>query len=279
MKVFSKCEPKLKPIVDLYKRGREIPRISITTEYNGKKYRELIYNAASIFGKPKSLINGVVYLDEEDKVVTDKKIQKELSTVFFYIEQLFEDTFLKNLSKAIISEANLKLEAAQAEFLEANLMLLNTRNVNGAETVKEIVSVLPELKRANNIAIENFIQKTNEYKKLEIIKSDVIINEIKPLYTQTLMKNFEKIKLIGTGRNHYGAIKKESLKLFRKKMLGTMGSKVEGSASKLDYELNHLMHVVNVYEQIIDMSIAQYIKYLNDMDKEHIKDKIDSNRA
>ena len=55
---------------------------------------------------------------------------------------------------------------------------------------------------------------------------------------------------------------------------------MSGNAAQASlFETKSLMQVVNVYEQIIDMSIAQYIKYLNDMDKSYIKEKIDTNRA
>lgn len=279
MKIFTKHDSRLNPIVDKYKLEREVPRISMSIEYNGNKYRELVFNAASLLGKSKNIINGLIFLDENNNVVSDKKKQRELSGIFFNLEQLLEDSFIKNLSKAIITENNLKIEEARVDFYEANLMLLNNRNVYGADKINEIIKLLPNLKRENNEAIQNFIDKVNEFKDAEFIKNDVLMFEIKPLYEETLMKNFEKIKLIGTGRNYYGDVKKEALKLFKRRLFGSMGNKMEGSASGLEYELNYLMHVVSVYEQIISMSNSEYIKYLNDMEKEHIKEMIDKNRA
>ena len=95
----------------------------------------------------------------------------------------------------------------------------------------------------------------------------------------TLMKNFEKIKLIGTGKNYYGDLKRESLKLYRSKVIGTMGSRMNGGAGRLDYELNHLLQVVSVYEKVLNMSPSDYQKYLMEHEKDNINEKIKLIRA
>jgi hypothetical protein len=280
LELFTKPDAGLKALISTHKKGREDSRISISVEYNGKRYRELIFFSPSILGKPKGRTAGLIYIDENNKVVSDKKIQRDLSVVFSYMEELFDDSFIKKLTKSVISEKSLKIEEAQSKFIEANLVYLSSLKIYGADKVKEIISKLPELKRDNNLAIEKFVKKMHEFKNVDGITYENVLKDIKPLYTDILVKNFEKIKLIGTGRNYYSDVKTGTKKIFKKKYLGLMGNKVEPGVEALNNELNHLIQVVKVYELIIGMtSTSEYIKYLNEMDKEQINKKIDKIRA
>lgn len=278
MNLFRKPEASQNQVIDKYKQNREVPKISIPVEHNNKSYREVVYNERSLLGTPKRDVKGIVFIDENDKPVTDKKVQRELITVFYNLELLFDDYYINNLSKAIVPEVTLKQEEAQVEFLEANLILLNNDNAKGVDIVKNIIVQLPRLKRDNNIAIENFINRVKNYDSTVLLSSKTL-NEVKSLHNDTLMKNFEKIKLIGSGRNHYGDIKKNIRKLFKKSLIGVGASRAQGSSGRIDYELNHLMQVVNVYENVIDMTNAQYIKYLNEIEKQRINEKIEKLRA
>jgi hypothetical protein len=277
--IFTKPEAKYNSIIEKYKKEREIPKISSPIEYRGKKYWEVLFFAASIFNTPKKTIKGIVFIDEKDNVVSDKSAGRELTRLFYDVELLFSDSYLKNLSKSIASEDSLKAEEAQAEFFGENMLLLSAKNIEGADIVKDIISRLPQLKRNNNAAIEKFIEKTKAYNQKDMLVNDSILFDVKTLYIDTLMKNFEKIKLIGTGRNYYGDIKREVLKLFKTKSIGTMGSKMSGSAVRIDYELNHLMQVVGVYEKVINLSPTEYKKYLMDLEKANINEKIELNRV
>jgi hypothetical protein len=274
-----KPEGKLKELVDIYKRGREVPRVSIEVELKGKKYRELNFYAVSIIGKKKDLVNGLVFVDEKDNVVKDKRLQGELSTVFLNLEQLLDMAFIEKLAKTIINKKSPEIDEAQNKSIEANLLYLATRNIYGAEIVRDIVLKLPELKKTNNAAVEKFIEKAKEFNKSEIVGKNNELLELKLLYTDTLMKNFEKVKLIGTGRSFYDGVRKGAAKVFRNKITGSIGSKLEGSAVTLDYELNHLMRIVKAYEMIIDMSTSEYQKYLKELDKRLINEKNEKNRA
>lgn len=278
MKLFDKPESNLDTVVNNYKQGREVLKVSVPVSYKGKKYREIVYNAAGLFGGAKDTVNGIIFIDENNNAVTDKVKQRELSKVFYDVEQLLDGELLKNLEKAIVSEKSLKIEELQGEFLEANLMLLTERKVNGADKVKDVVTKLPDLKRENNKAIENFISKANEIMQESIIDYEKVASEAKPLYRETLMKNFQKVKLIGTGRNYYGDVRKAAIKIFRKNML-TRSSDMGGSVSQFDYELSNLTQVVNVYNSVIDMSTSEYSEFLNSMDKQGISEKLDQNRA
>ena len=272
--IFTTPNTKYNSIIDKYKKNREIPKISTSIQYKGKKYREVVFFAASIFNTPKKTIKGIMFIDEKDSVVSDKLVCKELIRLFYDVELLLEESFVKNYAKAVASKDNLKTEEAQADFFGKNMLLLSTKNIPGADIVKDIMIRLPQLKRDNNLAIEKFIEKAKHYMEKDVLISDSTLFEVKALYIETLMKNFEKIKLIGTGRNYYGDIKKESLKLFKTKIIGTMGSRMSGSAARLDYEINHLMQVVNVYEKVINMSSSEYQKYLMGLEKDNISKKV-----
>jgi hypothetical protein len=251
----------------------------LPVEVKGRKYRELVFFAGSIIGRPKKEVKGLIYLDENDGVVTDKRLQSELSTTFAVIEELLDEGFIEKLSRTIKSEKNLAVEEAQSKFFEANLKHLSTRSIYGADIVLEIAKKLPELKKNNDAAVVNFINKAKEFENAEVIASTKVLMELKPLYTETLMKNYEKVKLIGTGRSYYEVVKKGAAKVFRSKIKGAFGSKIEGSAVTLDYELNHLMRIVKTYNLILDMSASEYLKYLRDMEKSQINEKNEKLRA
>lgn len=279
MKAYQKPEKEITEIVKKYKRGREFPQISLEVEYNGKKYRELKYSAVSLLGKSKNVLTGLVFLDEKGGILTDKKLQRELTAIFFNYEQLFDEEFITKLGRTIVTDKNIEMEEKKVEYLEAIFSILISKEVYGAEKVKDIVAKMPQIKRENNKLIDEFIDIVKKSKESQLIKSNTIMFEIKQLYTATLMKNFEKIKLIASGGNYYSDVKKEASKLFKKKLIGLMGSNTEGGTAKLDYELNHFIQVINVYEQIVNMSKAEYVVYLNNMEKEHIEDMISKNRA
>jgi hypothetical protein len=279
MRFFGRPGIELRGVISTYKSGLEVPRISLPVEVKGRKYRELVFFAGSIIGRPKKEVKGLIYLDENDGVVTDKRLQSELSTTFAVIEELLDEGFIEKLSRTIKSEKNLAVEEAQSKFFEANLKHLSTRSIYGADIVLEIAKKLPELKKNNDAAVVNFINKAKEFENAEVIASTKVLMELKPLYTETLMKNYEKVKLIGTGRSYYEVVKKGAAKVFRSKIKGAFGSKIEGSAVTLDYELNHLMRIVKTYNLILDMSASEYLKYLRDMEKSQINEKNEKLRA
>ena len=90
-----------------------------------------------------------------DRLVTDKLITKELTKLFYNVELLLSDTFLKDLSKAIATENSLKMEEALAELFGENMKLLSTKQVEGTDIVKNIMERLPQLKEKIILPLRN----------------------------------------------------------------------------------------------------------------------------
>ena len=282
MKIFSSQDMKSNSnynyIVGKYLNGKEIPMISVEVVYNGEAYREIAFFKKNVVGKPSKQINGIVFVDKNFEIVNDKRLQKELFSAFFNLTKLFEENFINNLSKAMVSEADLERDEEETAVLGDILLELSDRRIEGADRVREIVLKLPQLKRENNQAIEKFIETTKAYQNGKITYDDIIC-KIKPLYLETLMKNFEKIKLIGSCSNYYSGIKQEAMKNYKKGLLSAMGSSTNREGMLIEAKFSHMIKVNQVYSSILGFSNSEYIKYLNDKEKLQIDELIEKNRV
>jgi hypothetical protein len=282
LKIFSaqdlKSNNKYSNIVDKYMFGKEVPMISIEVEYNGEAYREIAFFKKNVVGKPSKRINGIVFVDKNFEIVNDKRLQKELFSAFFNLTKLFEENFINNLSKALASEADLEKDQEETDLIGEILLELSDRRIEGADRVRDIVLKLPQLKRENNQAIQRFIEATKENQNGKITYDDIIC-KIKPLYLETLMKNFEKIKLIGSCSGYYSGVKKEAMKNYKKGLLSAMGSSTNREGMMIEAKFSHMIKVNQVYSSILEFSNSEYIKYLNDKEKLQIDELIEKNRV
>jgi hypothetical protein len=282
LKIFSmqdmKANSNYNYITGKYMIGKEVPMISIEVEYNGEAYREIAFLKKNLVGKPSKIMNGIVFVDKNFEIVNDKRLQKELFSAFFNLTKLFEESFISNLSKALVSEADLKKDEEETEIVAEILMELSDLRIEGADRVRNVILKLPQLKKENNQAIEKFIEKVKEYQNDKITYDDIIC-KIKPLYLETLMKNFEKIKLIGSCSEYYNDIKKEAMKNYKKGLLSAMGASTNREGMLIEAKFSHMIKVNQVYSSIMEFSNSEYIKYLNDKEKLQIDDLIEKNRA
>lgn len=285
MKIFSVVQTNtdndLKAIAAQYTLGGEMALVSVAIEYNKKCFREIQFVRRNILGKPGKKAKGIVFVDENNQVIEDKRLQKELFSAFFNLEQLFDEGFLNSLTRTTVTETDLEREEKEAEFVAAVLSDLHDQGVEGADRVKEIICKLPQMKREGNQAITAFLDSVSRFglNQQKAISYDDIICRVKPLYLETLMKNFEKIKMISSGSAFYDSLRKEAMKSYRKRLVGMMGSNTSREGAIIDGMFTHLSKVIEVYEEVLGRSNSEYIKYLNDNEKKLINEKIDKNRV
>lgn len=274
-----KCDNELLDFVGEYKKNREFVKLSIPVSLKGNTYREVVFERSFFFKRKRLDINGVLFIDKLNNIVRDKSIVRELSELFLNLEQLLEDSFINGLEKSILSDNDLLEEERKYRNINKIMQVLIEKNTPGAEKIDGIIKRLPQYKKENNILIKQYLDIVKTIKVNDGINSDFLMNDIKQIYNLTLIKNFEKIKFISTGRNYYEFIKKEAVGLYKKKTIGMMGSNVNSNAANVEYVFNHLIQVVDVYNRILDMSQSDYIKYLNNIEKQDIHLLIEKNRA
>lgn len=279
LKIFLKADNELNRIADKYKKNREFIEVSVPISFNGTTYREIIFEQLYLIKRKERNIKGVIFISEQKEIVSDKAIIRDLTKIFLNLENLLEDSFLGNLEKTIVSDSDIKEEEKRYKNITKILQILIEKNTPGVEKVEGILKKLPQLKKENNILIKQYIDLAKPLKTAQDMNSEYLLNDIKQIYNLTLLKNFEKIKLISTGKNYYDFVKKEAIGLFKKKLVGTMGSNKSSEAANVEYVFNHLLQVVDVYNRIIDMSENDYIKYLNNIEKQEIIESIQKNRA
>lgn len=275
MAEMKNTEEIFKEISEKYKESSEISFISKPIDINGKLYREIIFNK-TLLGKPNKKIAGTLYISENGELVRDIKLQKQIASTAYYSEIIFDEAYAKSLQRAITPEEEIIKEETQYNTVIGGLEVLKDEGVEGTEDVAEILLGLPKLKRDNNKAIEEFIQKLEEHKHQGDEKSlnKTSINELLTYYRRILIMNFKRVKFINSQKESYNKISEQVSK--RRKNIKTrlFDRHARYMLNKIDHTLSHLQRILTTYESVLSMSEAEYIKFLDRMDEEKIKSRL-----
>lgn len=271
MKIFTKSEEIYIESAKKYKKGREQIRISRLIEYEGSIYRWAVYNP-SFLGKMKEEIKGMIFIKENGEIVEDKKTIRQLISLSYYFQNMFDDESKNNIKRALISDDEINKEIKNYEVVINALNILKNENIYGADTLIYIFTNLPETKRQSNSAILEFTEKIKELDNEDFIFSKKVLESLIAPYRNILITNFNRIKLINKGRAFYDDIKKEASKRNKKFNIGT--NNIKNSFLKLETSIDYLKKILRLYEKVLDMSEEQYIKYLDKIDRENIENMI-----
>lgn len=274
MLVYQRAEGRFKEISDNYRNKNEVARVSLPIEYNGRLYREIQYNKVFL-GSVRQTVTGYLYVTEEGEKVLDKKDIKELAYLAYQFEVLFDDVFKGGIPKAVIDEKYLKKEEKDFEKMLIALDALKAEGLKDVDKIEEAFSKLTVLKRENNRALEELINKVNSLSKPDLIFSREVLNEIMPYYREALLKNFKKIKLINSTRNQLDDVKQalnKKRKALRFRILS--GTELMDCLNRLEYGIDYFKKVITVYSSVADMTEGEYIKYLDNMDRKNVEEKL-----
>lgn len=274
MLVYQRAEGRFKEISDNYRNKNEVARVSLPIEYNGRLYREIQYNKVFL-GSVRQTVTGYLYVTEEGEKVLDKKDIKELAYLAYQFEVLFDDVFKGGIPKAVIDEKQLKKEEKDFEKMLIALDALKAEGLKDVDKIEEAFSKLTVLKRENNRALEELINKVNSLSKPDLIFSREVLNEIMPYYREALLKNFKKIKLINSTRNQLDDVKQalnKKRKALRFRILS--GTELMDCLNRLEYGIDYFKKVITVYSSVADMTEGEYIKYLDNMDRKNVEEKL-----
>jgi hypothetical protein len=273
MQVFTTPVGKFKDLADKYKKSGEISRISLPIEYDGKRYKEIVYNK-KFLGRMKKNVEGVIFLTEDGEYISDIRLKKELSILGYQLEVIMDDKSINDLKSAITPELEIEKQVADYNQIKKAIDNMKASKEFGVDTVVPILNKLPDLKRENNKVIEVFINKLQLLNPDGFVFNTSVYNELYTYYKEILIKNFQRVRLVGSGRNFYDNLKKEAQKRKRNMSARFNGHEVFMGLTKLPYEMDHLKNIIKVYESVVNMKQEEYLKHLKIVEKTNIDYRI-----
>lgn len=263
-------------IINKYVKTFEEVKISEAAMYAGKLYREVIFKKK--FGKAVSYM----YLDGYNNIVQDKITVLRLGRIFFFM-----DCYLNSEPGSIIyalqSKEDVVKDKDDFKLAKEALDLVGKHPEKYKITAHDINEVKKNLTKVIDMRLE-----TN--KKLEAFKSSVdremdnneyfneeIIEKCMPQYKDVMLLNYEKVKLIASKNNCYGALKGAAEKLRRSYNLRMVTGHTE-QLSKLQYTMGYFQNLITSYGSIPNMSSNQYLKSIENAGKVNAEFKIENLR-
>jgi len=269
MKVYTNELGRYKSIAEKYKKPKESVRVSLPIEFEGEVFRVLEFYKSSFFDKTTT---GILVITNDGFKVSEKRIQREVLKLSYYLDILLDDENIERLKKAITQEKDLKKEMLNYNDAIDVLTLLNSENIKGVDTVINVLKKLPESKMENNKALEEYIEITKKYEDLDLAVNSDMIEELLKNYRDMLLVNFKRVKEINKGRAYYDLLKDLSSKNKRK-----ISNKFNGMAqryTRLEMILDKLKNILIIYDRIVDMNEERYIEFLKAQDNANINNKL-----
>lgn len=273
MQVFTTPEGKFKSTADKYKKTGEKARISMPIEFEGKRYREVVYNK-SILGKMKRNIEGIIFLSEDGEYVSNSRVKNELAKLGYQYEIMLDDKSIGELKKAVTPELEIeKLSADYGQIIKA-IERMNSAGIKGIDNVISILQKIPLHKRENNNVIEAYLNHVENISRDDFVFSSEVYDKLYPYYKEILIKNFQRVRLVASGRGFYDDIKREGQKRKRNLTARFNSHEVFMGLTKLPVEMDHLKSIVTVYDSVSSMKQEEYLKYLKTIERSNITSRI-----
>lgn len=273
MQVFTTPEGKFKDTAHIYKRPGEKIRITLPIEFEGRKYREVLYNK-TFLGKMTRNIEGMIFLNENGEYVSDARIKRELSSLGYYFENMLDDKSINDIKKALIPELEIEKQIVDYGQIIKAVEVINISDISGKDTVVSVLNKLPEYKKENNKVIEAYLNKVQSINPGEFVFNVSSYNELYSLYKEILAANFKRVKLVSTGKAFYDDIKSGGRKRRRSLFSRLNHHDIFMGLTKISVEMDRLKSIVSVYESVSDMKPEEYIKHLKSIEKNNINSRI-----
>lgn len=259
----------LKNIAKTYQKSGEYFKEISELEFNGKTYKEIGFykRGLSLFG---SEVLGYIFVDNDNNVLNSQNVIKELCKLAHYNEAFFSTEKGKGILAALKNKDDVISERLEVDPISSGLDFLRDNGVLGTEKIKYVVKKLPDAKEVIDKKTEVFAEVINKYR-------DKIFNEeslklIYPYYEEILKLNFENVKLIATVADVCQDVQVAAEKT-RKKWAIRAKKNVVGQLIRTSDKIVYFKKVIRTYNDVIDMSTSQYVKFLNNMNKDKIENR------
>lgn len=255
-----------------YIKSGEKCKVSGIIEFNSKFYREVIFSKKR-FMRMRLENNGYLYLDDENKVVTDRTLLKDLVKLGYYYDIFFNADKAAGILSTLKTELDIQKDKNNADEIGEGLDFLLSQKVYAAERVKSVVIKMLNLKEKSNIILEELSNIIKIMRQQDLNFNLELLNKLYPYYEDILKLNFEKIIYISTIQNCIDEVIKEAEKK-RKKWGVRIISNMVGKLIKVSDELSYYRRLIEIYSSVLHLNSNQYIKYLNNTNKEKIDKRI-----
>ena len=272
MSVYIETSEEIKNVIKPYIKKGESFKSSNNIELNGKTYREIVFykKGFAIFkGEPQAYI----YLDSNNKLVSIENMQKELARLAYYHELFYSNE--KNIGILAALQSDDDFQRDKANFKEAieGLDYLNSLGVPNVLRIKQVIYKLTDLKEKSNYEINKLSQLVDDAKEQGLPFNEEILERIYPTYEEVLRLNFERVRLIGTIEDCCDEVKDAADKN-KKKLKIKFNQKIVLPLMKASDQISYFRRVIRTYRSVINMNTSQYMKFLNDKNKEKIEQRV-----
>lgn len=274
MLVFTNDQKELNTLSEKYKKSGEISSVSLPIEFEGRKYRAIVYRQ-TLLGKPKKDINGIVFVNENNEAEGNQRVIKELLGLLYYMELLLDDKSIEAFNKAIAPDMEIQKEKRDYGEIIDMFQELKDAGVTNLENLRGLFIKLPQLKEENNLIIKKYIDAVNSIQAEDFVYNKEIQDKLMPLYRDVLLKNIQRVKYVNSGRYYYDDIKEKAGKLrgrYKWRLINRGGIE---PLNKLDQTISYFKRMLKVYEQILNLNDAQYLKYIKNTENHNIESRLE----
>ena len=152
MEIYQKASGELLKVVEDIIYNKESAKVSGRIKYNDNFYREVIFKKNSIFGFVKEA-TGYCYIDENNNIVKDKFLQKNLARIGYFYEIFLNEDGISNLARAVQSDGDLARDKNDTRFVLDALEFLRKEGLTEGEQLKTIVNKVLVLREKTNFDI------------------------------------------------------------------------------------------------------------------------------
>ncbi|MBU5225745.1 hypothetical protein KQI36_03545 [Clostridium senegalense] len=260
MKLYDKPSKELMDKLLPYKKSIENIEVSKPISHNRKLYREVIF--IKKFTKNLSVEpENYMYIDEDDNVVEDRILCERLARIFYYMD-IYLNEEKGSILAALQDEADINKDKNDYESVLEGLEIIKKGHPKNIDKVTYIIERLPSLRMKTNEKLKKLKEVIEEEKKKNEYFNERMIEILHPYYRQVMEVNYEKILLIGKGKDYYYDIKKKAEKKRRVNSI-LFNTRHNEKLMKTNYLLGYYNNLLKSYGNVLSMNYNQYIRTLD----------------
>ena len=277
MTMYSPASKEVLELIKEYKKKGEVVKISDALEYNNILYKEIVFSS-KMFKNLRKEHFGYLYINEKNEIVTEKTLQERLAKLAYFSEIFYNTENKTCIINALQDEITIKKDIRDSKQVVGGLDFLTKEGIVDSEQVKQIVIKLPDIRKINNEVLIQLIEKARELKEEKKYFNISMLEELLPIYRDTLSINLQKIRLIDSGKECYTNIKKTAEKK-KKQWTIRFNHILTEPLMKISYMMGYFLKLVETCETISKMPDSQYFKYLSGIEKENVDFRVKLNRS
>jgi hypothetical protein len=275
--MYSPASKEILGLINEYIHKGEVVKISHALEYNNILYREVAFSK-KMFKVLRKEHLGYLYINEKNEIVTEKTLQERLAKLAYFSEIFYNTENRTCIINARQDEGAIEKDRKDYKLAQGGLDFLTKEGIVDSEQVKQIVIKLPDIRKNNNDVLIKVIDKAKELKEEKNYFNISMLEELLPIYRDTLSINLQKIRLIDSGKECYTNIKKTADKK-KKQWAVRFNHKLTEPLLKISYMMGYFLKLVDTCQTISKMEDTQYFKYLSGIEKENVDFRVKLNRS